>query len=273
MVAEGDEADAPRDETARRWGGGDVALGIAVGIAASIVTSIVAFTLSGHAPWYPGRGQNVGLAVGRRLVDAPSQVYETAANLPITWQMLQNLGLWLGLVGVTVYAVRAKGSGSLRTDLGLEVRPVDVPAGLALGAAIQVVVVGLVLGPLFRDALGLDLGASARAVGERSEGVVGLVSLFVVVVLIAPFVEELFYRGLAQRSFQARLGRAWGVVAGAAVFAFMHLQSVEFLALLALGGVCGALAERTGRLGPALFTHMGFNLVTAVVLTVQLDLV
>lgn len=272
---DGDEPDDELegdDDGSPGWGGGDVAIGVAVGIAGSIVTSLVAFTASGHAPWFPGPGQNVGLAVGRQLTGAAATVYETAANLPIAWQMLQNLGLWVGLIAVTVYAVRAKGSGSLRTDLGLEVRPSDVPIGLVIGAALQIVLVSLLLGPLFRDVLGLDLGASARSVGERSEGPLGVVVLFVVVVLIAPVVEELFYRGLAQRSFQRRLGPRWGVVAAAVLFAAMHLQSVEFLALLLLGGACGALAERYGRLGLAIFTHMGFNLVTAVALTVQLGL-
>ena len=44
---------------------------------------------------------------------------------------------------------------------------------------------------------------------------------------------------------------------------FTHLQPLQFPALLAFGVILGVLAWRTGRLGPALWAHVGFNVVAA----------
>jgi membrane protease YdiL (CAAX protease family) len=255
-----------------RWGGGDVAVGLAVGIAGSIVTTVAVLALSGHAPWTPAPGTRVGLAVGQRLTGSEPTAYETLANLPITWQVLTQAGLWAGLLGVTVWAVRTKGT-DLRKDLGLAMTAADVPVGLVVGAALQLVMVPLVYAPLVWVVGEQDASAPARALAVRAEGPLGVVVLTALVGVAAPFVEEVFYRGLAQRSFQRRLGATWGIVAAALLFAAMHLQSLQFLPLLVVGLVCGVLAQRAGRLGPAIWTHVGFNLVTVVVLATQLDLV
>jgi membrane protease YdiL (CAAX protease family) len=76
----------------------------------------------------------------------------------------------------------------------------------------------------------------------------------------------LFYRGLVQRSLLNRLGRpAWAIILSAMFFAFAHMQSLQFPALVVVGAVFGVLAWRSGRLGLSIFAHVGFNLTTAAV--------
>jgi membrane protease YdiL (CAAX protease family) len=43
------------------------------------------------------------------------------------------------------------------------------------------------------------------------------------------------------------------------VFGLAHFQGIQLPALLLFGGVAALLAVRTGRLGPAILCHVGFN--------------
>ena len=48
--------------------------------------------------------------------------------------------------------------------------------------------------------------------------------------------------------------------------AAMHLEALQFLGLFVFGLVAGVLAHRTGRLGPSVAAHVGFNVTTVVTL-------
>ena len=89
--------------------------------------------------------------------------------------------------------------------------------------------------------------------------------MFIVVVgLIAPICEEVFFRGLLFRSFEKRLGAWWALGLSSVLFAATHGQLLQFVPLIAAGAVFGYLVVRTGRLGPAIVAHMAFNLTTVV---------
>ena len=83
--------------------------------------------------------------------------------------------------------------------------------------------------------------------------------LVVLVVVGAPLVEELFYRGLLQGPLVARYNPVVVVTGVAAVFAFIHFRPVEYPGLFAFGLVLGVCALRTGRLGMPIVAHVGFN--------------
>jgi len=179
------------------------------------------------------------------------------------------VGLWLGLAGVSVWACRARGSGSLARDFGLRVGGVlDVLGGLAVGVACQLVLVPVVYAPLVRAIpdLGHKLDAPARQVAGVAHGAGSVVQLTLLVAVGAPLVEELFFRGLLQRSLRRRLGPVWAVVLSALAFGLAHMELIQLPALVAFGLVLGIMAQRTGRLGPGIFAHMAFNAVTLVVL-------
>jgi len=86
------------------------------------------------------------------------------------------------------------------------------------------------------------------------------VALVAVVVIGAPVVEELFYRGLLQRSLAARFNEGAVLVVVAAVFALVHFRPIEIPGLFVFGLILGWAALRSGRLGPAITIHVGFNL-------------
>jgi membrane protease YdiL (CAAX protease family) len=225
-----------------RWGSGDVLLGLVVAIVFSTFAVSLVLAATGDD----------------ELDDVPMWLY----SLVQTTQ-------WVGFVGVPVLVTRLKGNGAVR-DLGARMQRRDVPVGLAIGVGLQLIVVPLVSYPwlwLLDKDTG-DLEERAKDLTDRAHGF-GLVMLTLVVVIGAPFAEELFFRGLALRSFSRRLGAIGGLIASSVLFAATHLDLLSFPALLVFGLVAGVLAQRSGRLGPSWWTHVGFNATTIAALVLQ----
>lgn len=219
-----------------RWGLGDVAVGL-------IPFALVALTLLG--------GDDDG-------ADTEITIGALVANSVL---------LWLFLVGVPMFATRVKGRGPVR-DLGLRFAPSDAGA-FALGAAIQALVVPALYWPIFRlsDVSTDDVSSDARELVDSASGA-GIAVLVLVVCVGAPFAEELFFRGLMLRALDRRWGVGVALVVSSVVFAASHLQGIQFPALLVFGAVAGVLAVRSGRLGPAIACHAGFNAWTVLQLLV-----
>ena len=269
-VAGNDVSDdeAPR----RRWGLGDVIGGWAVSQVASTIAVAAVITGLGY-PAVAGMGGAVGQAAGQSQVGSIVEILSVYGELPFVWQVALQIPLWLGLIGAPVYAARRKGT-SLAVDFGLRMERSDVPVGLILGVLLQLVIVPLVYLP-FRLLGGdsSDVSEPAREFISGAVGPLGVVLLLLVVGLGAPFAEELFYRGLTQRALVNKLAKpSWAVVITALFFGLAHLQSVQFPALVVVGIVFGVLALRSQRLGLPIFTHIGFNLTTAIVFLLDLSL-
>lgn len=229
------------DPAVSTWGFGDVAGGyVLTNLAAMLVASVVVSV----AGWRTASETNLG---GMAAMQAP---------------------LWIGYTLTVVRAGRAKGRG-VPADFGLRMRWYDAPVGLLVGFLMQMVVLPLIYWPLL-ELLGKDpddLAAPAREIAERADGPLGWAVLALMLVGIAPFVEELFYRGLLVRSAQkAGWSTAAVVVGSAAIFGAVHLQPLQFAGLFALGLVLACATVLTGRLGPAIWIHVAFNATTVAVL-------
>ncbi len=168
-------------------------------------------------------------------------------------------------------AARLKGNGVV-ADFGFRAKLVDPAIGLGVGLGTQFILVPALYIPIFWlfDVTSNDLEEPARGLTDRATDPFGVVLLVLVVGIGAPIIEELFYRGLLFRSLERRFGEGWVPVAGsAALFAASHFQPLQFPALALLGVVLALLVRRTGRLGPAIATHMVFNLVTVTFLVLS----
>ncbi|MHC4947932.1 MAG: lysostaphin resistance A-like protein [Planctomycetota bacterium] len=90
-----------------------------------------------------------------------------------------------------------------------------------------------------------------------------LLLLALQVVVAAPLVEEVMYRGLVQEALRrAGLGPWPAVVAASAVFTLMHVGSIAphaLVALFVLSLGLGWIYERTGRLAAPIALHALFN--------------
>jgi membrane protease YdiL (CAAX protease family) len=168
---------------------------------------------------------------------------------------------WAVYVGSMWVSSRQSGSGDFIGDYAVRFRPID-SAGLVIGALSQLVLVPLVYLPLqefwpetFDDE---KVQETAKDLVDRASGGSALL-LVGLVVVGAPLVEELFYRGLLQGPLAARYNPAVVVIGVAAVFALIHFRPVEYPGLFAFGLVLGVCALRTGRLGMPIAAHVGFN--------------
>lgn len=188
-------------------------------------------------------------------------------ELTIEALVVNSVVLWLFLIGVPLFATIRKGRGPV-VDLGLRFRPVDATA-VAAGAALQAIAVPALYWPLLRftDLTTDDVSGEARELVDAASGA-GIAVLVLVVCLGAPLAEELFFRGLMLRAAERRWGVGVALVASTVVFAVTHVQGVQLPALVLFGAVAGWLAVRTGRLGPAIALHAGFNAWTVVHLLV-----
>jgi hypothetical protein len=192
---------------------------------------------------------------------------ETEAGLVVALLGLQ-VGFALGVVAV----LRLRRATA--ADIGFEVRPVD-GRFLFLGALLQVVL-ALVFLPLANL---IDTDGTPQMLTEQllsiEQGWVKVV-LVLTTGLLVPVIEEVIFRGMVLRSLLARTGRRAAVVASAVLFAAFHLLDVDWSSpaavgltvaqLLVVGLVLGFVTARSGRLGPAIFLHAGFNLLVVSVL-------
>ena len=230
-------------EPAPRWGAVDLVVAFVV----AQLASAIGFTL-------------FALAQG-----IPAAELDTDA-LSIGEVALLQVPLWLGLLGVPLLATRFRGNGP-RRDLGLRSTLADVPIGLAIGVVCQLVLVPLVTLPIFifTDTDQEALEAPARELTDKAEGP-GVLILVLVVVVAAPLAEEVFFRGMLQRTLARRLPIWPAMLITSVLFGVSHFQALQLPALAAFGLVLSVLAHRTGRLGRSIWAHVGFNATTVVAL-------
>jgi membrane protease YdiL (CAAX protease family) len=134
--------------------------------------------------------------------------------------------------------------------------------GIPIGIASQFVLVTAVTYPLtklFPDEFSVEeVEKRARDLADSATGG-WVVVLFLVVVVGAPIVEEIVYRGFLQQGLERSVNPKIALVVTAVVFAAIHLQPIEFPGLFAFALVLGVTYQKTQRLGLPIITHMVFN--------------
>jgi uncharacterized protein len=97
--------------------------------------------------------------------------------------------------------------------------------------------------------------------------------LIIVVTVIAPFSEEIFFRGFMYSAFK----KSWGVNAGlflsSFLFAVAHLEIYSFIPIMIIGWLLAYLFEKTKSLLPAIFLHGVYNLILVMSLLGQIKIV
>ena len=230
-----------------RWGLPDVAIAWIAGLVGSVIVG--------------------SLVVA--AIDAPADDVADDVTILLAAGVAQNVCMLAVLAAI----IRRKGRG-VRADLGLTLPPEPagrVPTALryfGMGLGLQVVLIP-VLVPLVR----LYGEAEQQGVVDAFEGARGvelaLFALFAAVV--APFAEEVLFRGALLRGLLRRMTPGWAVFVSALVFAVIHPllggsigDVIAVPGLFAVGLVLGVVAVRTRSLYGPVLLHAGFNSLTVI---------
>jgi membrane protease YdiL (CAAX protease family) len=204
-------------------------------------------------------GAATGVASARVLAGGSPTLADGAPLIALALWIIPAWAVQLGTVG---FATKARGL-TLGHDLGLRAVPSDIGLGIVAGIGAQ-----LAIGIVYW-ALRIDADDAARELTGKGTGVGGALVLLLLLAVVAPFVEELLFRGLLLGWLVNLMPRWAALVVTSVVFAAAHLQFVQFPGLVVAGLTFGFLALRTGRLGPAIIAHMAFNATTVLYLTTR----
>ncbi len=159
---------------------------------------------------------------------------------------------WYAIVGVPVFAatfVAARTLGYSRHDLGLVVRPRNLPLDLAM------LPVGLALGVV--EYLILQPRPLANSLNVAEIWIPALI-----LALATGLEEELVFRGLLQRAAIQSLGLTGGILYVTALFTALHigyLSAADLAFVFLVGLFFAAITLRTGSILGATLAHTGVN--------------
>lgn len=128
-------------------------------------------------------------------------------------------------------------------------------AGWIAVALVTVWVVSFALGQVLNA--GKDQGLVPDHWEPRHAG--AFAANFAVVVLVAPLVEELTFRGFGVTGLAGVFGPAWAIVGVGLAFGVWHGLLIAFPALAILGAILAALRVRTDSVYPSMVAHAIFN--------------
>jgi len=225
------------------------------------------------APWSTGRA--LWLLV---FVFSISALGSLAARSIVARHLADTTsGLLVGVVLVAGYLAELAVVG-----LGARAHDVSFSASVGLirpqrGGAVTwaiLAVLGAVLARGFASAyaslmqlLPIELpGAEANPLSLFPGGGFSAVVLILVVVVIAPFTEEVVFRGVLLPALGVRWGTAAGVVISSALFAGLHLSAYIFVPIAAAALVFSWTVVQFRSLWPAYVAHATFNGIAVVLL-------
>ena len=225
-----------------------------------------------------GGSAGVGAVCARSSVPCRQVVIQAHNNPPdvptTTASLVGAYGAILGGLAVVHRSANRRSARSFREHYGFRVGGIGLLGlGAAVGVASQIGIAILQSALRHVDKAiqpseqSLDIATSAR-----NDGPLAIAALCIAFGLLAPVVEELFYRGLLHGALRKRFGSVIAVAVSSLVFGFSHLQSLDKAGVftggaLALFGLALALlVERYRILGPAIAAHIAFNVFSLVLL-------
>jgi membrane protease YdiL (CAAX protease family) len=229
--------------------------------------------VAGGGLWGPGEMFAITLLF---VLTLPAAAHLAGIGLPFTLADLTVVALAQNAVFVAIplYVALARYRVSAAT-LGLRVDgwPRLAAVGLLGAAAAMLLAVGMERAVV--SLLGLAIGparAEAMAAAEHAEdpllpilntlrGGPDLAWFFVLLAIVVPVGEEVFFRGFVYGGLRARWGPPAAAAASALFFAAVHLQLLHGVPIFALGLLLAWLYARTGSLLPPIVAHAAHNVV------------
>jgi len=178
--------------------------------------------------------------------------------------VLGEIALWLPLLGACGYVSSRRGTGSWRIDFDLRWRPMDIGLGLA-GSVAARSSASLALLPIVVFQFQFRL-PDVSAAQSLTHSAAAWAAVILVMCVGAPFVEELFFRGLIQTRLAGRYGPVIGIGVTSIMFGSAHLigwagpiSLLNALAITGAGVSLGLIRQLSNRLGTSMMAHSFFN--------------
>lgn len=96
--------------------------------------------------------------------------------------------------------------------------------------------------------------------------IIGLMFAGFIAIVLAPFIEEIFFRGFVLNTLVARIGAGWGIALTALIFASVHFEFQSIIPLIILAFVLNILYVKTNSIWPGILFHVFNNAVAFFVL-------
>lgn len=212
----------------------------------------------GYAVAFPAFIAFLLAIVAFSVLAAAVAVEKKQPSLELALQGLVSIGSFV--VGLRVLRERSALAGVDVRDIGLRL----VSAGRMIGqgvmgycAAIPVLGVALAVSVVLQSTLLRNFPTAEHPIVQyTAEGGLGLWLAFALAVVIAPVVEEIFFRGVLYGGLRNRMGVRGAAAFSGLLFASLHpTLPTGFLPILALGIVLALLREKTGSLYPGMVCH------------------
>lgn len=182
-------------------------------------------------------------------------------DIPI-WMLAMNVGAMWGVYLYFLPRFLPFSDKPIQRDFTSWFSMRDVWLGIPLGIGSQLILMNLVNWPLaqvFPDQF------APEKISQRAQDIASLapgwwVLLLVLIVVIgAPLVEEIVYRGSLQTRLVQSFGSGVGILVTAVIFALIHLAPVEIPGLFVFALVLGIARHKTQTLGLPIVAHLAFN--------------
>ncbi|MFQ5966598.1 MAG: lysostaphin resistance A-like protein, partial [Acidimicrobiia bacterium] len=185
----------------------------------------------------------------------------------------------LGASLLALSSIRTRrGFAGFAEAYGLSIETSDVRY-LALGAGLNILL-AFAVSPIAQALPSEENPLGSVEIIKELEGPFAILAAALVLAVGVPVVEEVAYRGLLLRLSMQRTSAWTAVIVSSVVFALAHIVALRSFdretlvfffvvvvpVFLVLGVVMAWLTLRHGRLGPAIFVHSGYDLLSFVLL-------
>jgi membrane protease YdiL (CAAX protease family) len=138
-----------------------------------------------------------------------------------------------------------------------------IGCGLLIGSYVIIAIHNLIL-------VSLGINTQGDEISQLFELLETPIWFFIVGAILAPLVEEIFFRGFLFQGFRAKYGWVAGMLVSSAIFAVAHLDPVSLIPTFILGNLLAYLYHRSNSVWPGVILHMAvntFGLISVYVLT------
>ncbi|MDI6800003.1 MAG: type II CAAX endopeptidase family protein [Actinomycetota bacterium] len=98
------------------------------------------------------------------------------------------------------------------------------------------------------------------------DGMAGFILAVLLMVIVAPVVEEIFFRGFIYPALRDKIGMVWAATTSSFIFALFHGDAWLIVPIMMLGIVLVHLFEKQESLWPSILLHSMYNLMTVVII-------